>query len=65
MRSALGAELRLAQRPAARAVIFGSSVSEMIEGATPILASVRVVVLAVPATTRSQAPINPMPPART
>lgn len=37
----------------------------MIDGATPMRASVNAKVLAVPATTRSQAPISPMPPART
>ncbi len=52
-------------RPAARAVIFGSNVSEMIDGATPMRASVSAKVLARPATAISHAPISPMPPART
>ena len=54
-----------AQRPAARAVSFGSRVSEMIDGATPMRASVRAKVLCGPATAISHAPINPIPPART
>ncbi len=43
-------------RPAARAVSFGSSVSEMIDGATPMRASVSAKVLCGPATAISQAP---------
>lgn len=52
-------------RPAARADIFGSNVNEMIDGATPMRASVSAKVLDGPATTMSHAPISPRPPART
>ena len=53
------------KRPAARAVIFGSSVSEMIDGATPMRASVSANVLVFPATAMSPAPTRPSPPALT
>ncbi|SKW33375.1 Uncharacterised protein [Mycobacteroides abscessus subsp. abscessus] len=43
----------------------GSSVSEMMDGATPMRASVSAKVLSGPATAISAAPTRPKPPART
>ena len=51
--------------PQARDVSRGSTVSEIIDGAKPSRASVSANVHDGPATTMSQAPTSPMPPART